>query len=148
MPPPHDIKGVLKQLPDQWLSNTCLTHYQNVLPKPPQICTLASTTLNPASLLLDPDLKGPLHDSVGILSQVHRDRKNLFDHPILDTEVLGTQMLGALYKTDVCGGSSDVRFWTCLGFSPTWWNFSPKSGADSSEKGLQPGQRQASQYLY
>ena len=50
-------------------------------------------------MLPDPHLKGPLHDSVGILRQVHRFRKNLFDHPIQDTEVFGTQMVGDSYKT-------------------------------------------------
>ncbi|XP_029416281.1 uncharacterized protein LOC115069185 isoform X2 [Nannospalax galili] len=40
--------------------------------------------LNPATLLPDLDLDMPLHDCVGILSQVHRLRKDLTDQPLPD----------------------------------------------------------------
>lgn len=68
---PHAIEKVLKQPPDQWVSNSRMTQYQSLLLNPPRIRFLPSAALNPASLLPGPDLETPLHDCVGILSQVH-----------------------------------------------------------------------------
>jgi hypothetical protein len=59
---PHAIEGVLKQLPDRWMSNSQMSHYQSLLLNPPCVCFLPSTALNPATLLPDLDLEAPLHD--------------------------------------------------------------------------------------
>lgn len=74
---PHAIERILKQPTDQWVSNARMTHYQSLLLNPECIHFLPSTALNPASLLPDPDLETPVHDCVGILSQVHRVGKDL-----------------------------------------------------------------------
>ncbi|XP_049495963.1 uncharacterized protein LOC125929087 [Panthera uncia] len=95
---PHAIEGVLKQPPDRWMSNTCVTHYQSLLLNPPQVRFHPSAALNPATLLPDPDLGAPLHDCAGILEQVHGFRMDLTDRPLPNAE--------ATWFTD---GSSFVR---------------------------------------
>ena len=57
---PHAIEGILRQPPDRWISNTRLTHYQGLLLNPTKIIFQPPTTLNPASLLPDPDLDAVL----------------------------------------------------------------------------------------
>ncbi|XP_043416497.1 LOW QUALITY PROTEIN: uncharacterized protein LOC122471687 [Prionailurus bengalensis] len=76
----HAIEGVLKQPPDRWISNARLVHHQGLLLNPLR-------TLNPASLLPDPDLDTPLHDCAEILAQVHGVREDLQDHPLPDAKV-------------------------------------------------------------
>ena len=58
---PHVIEGVRNQPPDQWLSNAHRTHYQTLLINPSQIIFQPPVSLNPATLLQDPDLNCPLH---------------------------------------------------------------------------------------
>ena len=51
----HAIERVLKQPPDRWINNACLTHYQSLLLNPTRILFQAPTALNPATLLPNPD---------------------------------------------------------------------------------------------
>ena len=77
--PPHAIKEILKQPPEQWLSNTCLTHYQDLL---------LSTPTNLLTAKYSPKLS--LLTSMGTSPWKWWDswpRNYLSDHPILDTEV-------------------------------------------------------------
>uniref|UniRef100_A0A8I5N7B4 Uncharacterized protein n=1 Tax=Papio anubis TaxID=9555 RepID=A0A8I5N7B4_PAPAN len=83
---PHAIEGVLKQPPNRWISNTRLTHYQGLLLNPLRITFLPPTTLNPASLLPNPDLDALLHDCTEILAQVHGVREDLQDRPLPDAD--------------------------------------------------------------
>ncbi|XP_029778843.1 uncharacterized protein LOC115278501 [Suricata suricatta] len=83
---PHAIEGVLKQPPDRWMSNAQMVHYQGLLLNPTRIIYTPSRTLNPASLLPDPDLSSPLHDCVDILAQVHGTREDLRDQPLPEAE--------------------------------------------------------------
>lgn len=78
---PHAIDGVLKHPPDRWLTNARLTHYQALLLNPPRIQFTSSSALHPTTLLPDPDLDQLLHDSVDILSRLHRIRPDLRKHP-------------------------------------------------------------------
>lgn len=57
---PHAIEGVLKQPPDSWISNAHLTHYQSLLLNLTRILFKPPTTLNPATLLPNPDWDPPL----------------------------------------------------------------------------------------
>ena len=84
---PHAIERVLKQPPDRWISNVRLVHYRGLLLNPLRIIYAPPRTLNPASLLPDPDLDTPLHDCAEILAQVHGVREDLQDHPLPDAEV-------------------------------------------------------------
>ena len=65
---PNAIESILRQPPDRWISNARLTHYQGLLLNPTKIIFQPPTTLNPASLLPDPDLDAPLHDCADILA--------------------------------------------------------------------------------
>ena len=56
---PHAIEGVLKQPPDRWISNARLTHYQSLRLNPTRILFKPPTTLNPATLLPNPDWDPP-----------------------------------------------------------------------------------------
>lgn len=71
----HTTEGVLKQLPNRWLSNAHMAHYQSLLLNPPRIQFLLIAALNPSSLLLDQDLDSPLHGCY--MPQVHGLRKDL-----------------------------------------------------------------------
>lgn len=80
---PHAIEGVLKQPPDSWISNAHLTHYQSLLLNLTRILFKPPTTLNPATLLPNPDWDPPpLHDCEEILAQVHGIRADLQDQPL------------------------------------------------------------------
>ncbi|XP_070924816.1 uncharacterized protein [Macaca nemestrina] len=85
---PHAIKGVLKQPPNRWISNAWFTHYQGLLLNPIRITFLPPTTLNPASLLPNPDLDTPLHDCTEILAQVHGVGEDLQDRPLPDANLV------------------------------------------------------------
>lgn len=85
---PHAIEGVLRQPPDRWMSNARLTHYQGLLLNPLRITFLPPTSLNPASLLPNPDLDAPSYECTEILAQVHGVREDLQDHPLPDTELI------------------------------------------------------------
>ncbi|XP_060026124.1 uncharacterized protein LOC132531985 [Lagenorhynchus albirostris] len=84
---PHAIDGVLKQPPDRWMSNARLVHYQGLLLNPLRISYTPPRALNPASLLLDPDLDSPLHDCAEVLAQIHGVREDLRDQPLPDAQV-------------------------------------------------------------
>ena len=84
---PHTIEGILRQPPDLWISNARLTHCQGLLLHPTKIIFQPPTTLNPASLLPDPDLDAPLHGCADILAQVCGVRADLKDVPLPDAEL-------------------------------------------------------------
>ncbi|XP_030778093.1 uncharacterized protein LOC115894575 isoform X1 [Rhinopithecus roxellana] len=84
---PHAVEGILRQPPDRWLSNARLTHYQELLLNPLRIIFKPPTTLNPASLLPDPDLSKPLHNCAEILAQVQGVREDLQDRPLPDADL-------------------------------------------------------------
>ncbi|XP_077852395.1 uncharacterized protein LOC144339706 [Macaca mulatta] len=85
---PHAIEGVLKQPPNRWISNARLTHHQGLLLNPIRTTFLPPTTLNPASLLPNPDLDAPLHDCTEILAQVHGVQEDLQDRPLPDADLV------------------------------------------------------------
>lgn len=80
------LEGILRQPPDQWLSNARMTHYQALFFNPAQITFQLPTALNPATLLPDSDLKATLHNCSGILAHTHHIRPDLKDTPLLDVE--------------------------------------------------------------
>ena len=84
---PHAIRGVLKQPPDRWMNNARMVHYQGLLLNPLRTTYTPPRTLNPASLLPDPDMDSPLHDGADILAQIHGTREDLQDQPLPDAEV-------------------------------------------------------------
>lgn len=79
----YATERILRQSPDRWTITACTSHYQNRLLTLRSIHFLPNATLNPASLLLDPDLEVLWH---GCVAQVHRLRKDLIDQPVSDAE--------------------------------------------------------------
>ena len=84
---PHAIERILKQPPGKWISNACLTHYQALLLDTPRIHFQMPCTLNPATLLPNPEENSPLHDCDEILAGVTAIRKDLTDTPLDNSEL-------------------------------------------------------------
>ena len=84
---PHAIERVLKQPPRKWISNARLTHYQALLLDTPRIHFQTPCTLNPATLLPNPEENSPLHDCDEILAGVTAMRKDLTDTPLDNSEL-------------------------------------------------------------
>ena len=57
----HALESVAHQPPDQWLTNTHMTHYQTLLLNSDRITFAPPMGLNPATLLPDPNLEPPIH---------------------------------------------------------------------------------------
>ena len=83
---PHAVETIVRQPPDRWLSNARMTHYQSLLLDPERVCFSPAVTLNPATLLLDPQEETP-QDCQQILAEVHGIREDLTDQPLADGEV-------------------------------------------------------------
>lgn len=84
---PHALESVVRQPPDQWLTNACMTHYQTLLLNSDRITFAQPISLNPAMLLPDPDLEPPVHDCQQGSAEAHGWRKDLSDQPLPDAEV-------------------------------------------------------------
>lgn len=54
-PPPMPLRGVLKHLPNRWLSNAWLTHYQDFLLNPPRVQYIHNTAFEPCHLAARPE---------------------------------------------------------------------------------------------
>ena len=85
---PHAIERVLKQPPGKWISNARLTHYQALLLHSSWIHFQTPCTLNPATLLPNPEGDSPLHDCNEILARVMAIRKDLTDMPLDNSELI------------------------------------------------------------
>ena len=75
------------QPPGKWISNARLTHYQALLLDTPRIHFQMPCTLNPATLLPNPEENSPLHDCDEILAGVTAIRKDLTDTPLDNSEL-------------------------------------------------------------
>ena len=69
------------------MTNPRLTHYQGLLLDSPRITFSDPVTLNPATLLPDPDLSTPIHDCRDILSKIIQVRADLKDTPLPNCEL-------------------------------------------------------------
>ena len=85
---PHAIERVLKQPPGKWISNAHLTHYQALLLDTSRIHFQMPCTLNPATLLPNPEGDSPLHDCDEILARVTAIWKDLTDTPLDNSELI------------------------------------------------------------
>jgi ribonuclease HI len=84
---PHPVEGILKQPPGKWMTNARLTHYQGLLLDSPRITFTDPITLNPATLLPNPELQTPVHDCKEFLSEVTQARADLKDTPLSSCEL-------------------------------------------------------------
>nr|XP_036867633.1 uncharacterized protein LOC118971162 [Manis javanica] len=84
---PHTVEGILRHPPGKWMTNARLTHYQGLLLDSPRIAFSDPVTLNPATLLPDPDPTTPIHDCGDILSEIIQVRADLKDTPLPSCEL-------------------------------------------------------------
>ncbi|KAL6085639.1 hypothetical protein STEG23_029151 [Scotinomys teguina] len=68
---PHAIETVIRQPPDQWLSNTRITHYQAMLLNPERIWFGTVTSLNRTTLLPEGGAEAVVEHNflVGLMSE-------------------------------------------------------------------------------
>jgi hypothetical protein len=85
---PHAVKGVLKHPPGKWMTNVQLTHYQGLLLDTPRILFADLVSLNPATLLPNPDLEAPLHDCQEIIAEITQVRPDLQDSTLPNSELV------------------------------------------------------------
>jgi hypothetical protein len=69
------------------MTNARLTHYQGLLLDSPRITFTGPSTLNPATLLPNPELQTPVHDCKEILSKATQVRVDLKDTPLSGCEL-------------------------------------------------------------
>jgi hypothetical protein len=85
---PHAVEGVLKHPPGRWMTNAQLTHYQGLLLDAPQIFFSKPISLNPATLLPNPDLEAPLHDCQEIIAEITQVCPDLQDSALPNSELV------------------------------------------------------------
>ncbi|XP_008565010.1 PREDICTED: LOW QUALITY PROTEIN: uncharacterized protein LOC103585736 [Galeopterus variegatus] len=75
-----------RQPRDRWLTNARMTHYQTLLLNSDWVTFAPPASLNPATLLPDPDLDPPIHDCQQVLAEAHGWRKDLSDQPLTNAK--------------------------------------------------------------
>ena len=83
---PHVLESIIRQPLHQWLTNARITHYQALLLNSDRLTFSLLTSLNPATLLPDPDLEPLVHDCQQVLAEAHGWHKDLTDLPLPDAE--------------------------------------------------------------
>jgi hypothetical protein len=85
---PHAVEGVLKHPAGRWMANAQLTHYQRPLLDAPRILFSKPISLNPATLLPNPDLEAPLHDCQEIIAEITQVHPDLQDSALPNSELV------------------------------------------------------------
>jgi hypothetical protein len=85
---PHAVEGVLKHPAGRWMANAQLTHYQRPLLDAPRILFSKPISLNPATLLPNPDLEAPLHDCQEIIAEITQVHPDLQDSALTNSELV------------------------------------------------------------
>lgn len=75
---PHALKAVLETKGHLWLTNPRMLKYQGLIAHNPTIQLIQSTTLNPATLLPEPDLKAT-HDCIQTTEETYASRPDMTD---------------------------------------------------------------------
>jgi ribonuclease HI len=70
------------------MTNAQLTHYQGLLLDAPCILFSKPVSLNPATLLPNPDLEGPLHDCQEIIAEITQVHPDLQDSALPNSELV------------------------------------------------------------
>lgn len=83
---PRAMENIVLQLPNLWLTNTRMTHYQALLLNCDRITVALPTGLNLDTLLPDPDLEPPNHDYQQVLAEAQGWCKDLSNWPLADAE--------------------------------------------------------------
>lgn len=77
---PHALESIIRQPPDRWMTNACMTHYQSLL-LTERIIFAPPVILNPATLLPETEDTKPVHVCSDILSEETGIRQDLTDQP-------------------------------------------------------------------
>jgi hypothetical protein len=85
---PHAVEGVLKHPLGRWMANARLTHYQGLLLDAPCILFSEPASLNPASLLPNPDLETPIHNCQEIIAEITQVCPDLQDSALPNSELV------------------------------------------------------------
>ncbi|XP_065376878.1 uncharacterized protein [Macaca fascicularis] len=83
---PHALEAIVRQPPDRWITNACLTHYQALLLDTDRVQFGPPVTLNPATLLLVPEDQPSPHDCRQVLAETHGTREDLKDQELPDAD--------------------------------------------------------------
>lgn len=139
---PHAVEAIVRQPPDRWLSNARMTHYQSLLLDPDKITFGPATSLNPESLLPEPQ-EGTPHDCQQILAEAHGTRPDLSeDHKRGGHMVHGREQLpDERTKKSRSRGSRWKHRGYGLGQRPATGNFCPKGRTDCPNPGSSEGKR-------
>jgi hypothetical protein len=70
------------------MTNVRLTHYQGLLLDAPRILFSDPVSLNPATLLPNPDLEAPLHDCQEIIAEITQVCPDLQDSTLPNSELV------------------------------------------------------------
>lgn len=79
------MEALIKQLPDRWLSNSRMTHYQALLLNTEKVQFGPVVALNQATLLPLPEEVEP-HDCLQILAETHGTRPDLMDQTLRNAD--------------------------------------------------------------
>jgi hypothetical protein len=105
---PHAVEGVLKHPPGRWMTNAQLTHYQGLLLDAPHILFSEPVSLNPATLLPNPDLEAPLHDCEEIIAEITQVRPDLQDLALPNSELVWYTDGSSFISDGVCKAGTAV----------------------------------------
>ncbi|XP_050654144.1 uncharacterized protein LOC126959297 [Macaca thibetana thibetana] len=79
-------EAIVRQPPDRWITNACLTHYQALLLDTDRVQFGPPVTLNPATLLPVPEDQPSPHDCRQVLAETHGTREDLKDQELPDAD--------------------------------------------------------------
>ncbi|XP_026548753.1 uncharacterized protein LOC113430529 [Notechis scutatus] len=78
---PHALRSVLEMKGHLWLTNPRMLKYQAILTHNPMITITQSTSLNPATLLPEPDTE-LVHDCIHTIEETYASRPDMKDVPL------------------------------------------------------------------
>jgi ribonuclease HI len=89
------------------MTNARLTHYHRLLLDAPRIFS-KPVSLNPATLLPNPDLEAPLHDCPEIIAEITQVRPDLQDSALLNSELVWYTDRSSFLSDGVCKAGAAV----------------------------------------
>ncbi|XP_073935103.1 uncharacterized protein [Castor canadensis] len=90
------------------MTNARLTHYQGLLLDAPGIFFSEPVSLNPATLLPNPDLEAPLHDCQEIIAEITQVRPDLQDSALPNSELVWYTDGSSFVSDGVCKAGAAV----------------------------------------
>lgn len=85
---PHNIRGVLQQKAEKWLTDSRLLKYEGILIESPRLTLRSTTAVNPAEFLYPGETPNLIHDCFQTIEQQTRIRPDLEEEELENGEVL------------------------------------------------------------